>query len=218
MGDQVSKKHQSVSQGAVPYQPVMTIQIGIPVTSASGFGLDVCMVEGRGLVERIDPLGAVAQWNTMAAPETQIGLGDRIEGFKVKGQSSQKLISGKEFSHVTSSRVLLEVTKPSIYSVKAKAPFGIGMKRRANSDKTYFVVSHLNPTGSIEEWNKEFPEMPVSIGDIVREVDGVQGSAAEVQQMLANDPDKEKALLIFHFPTPQPPRSATAAPPLTRMV
>merc|ERR1712007_388785 len=156
--------------------------------------------------------------NNTAASETQIGLGDRIEGFKVKGQSPQKLISGKEFSHVTSSRVRLEVTKPLIYSVKGKAPYGIGIKRRADTDNTFFVVSHVNQNGSIEEWNKDFPEMPVSIGDIIREVDGVKCSAAEVQKMLAIDPDNEKELLVFHFPQAQPPRPTTSPPPLTRMV
>merc|ERR1712007_226163 len=125
-------------------------------------------------------------------------------------------MSGREFSHVTSNGILLEVTKPSIYSVKGKAPFGVGMKRR--TDKTFFVVSYVNPTGSIEEWNKEFPEMPVCVGDIIREVNGVKGSAAEVQKMLANDPDIEKELQIFHFPQPQPSRRATSPPPLTRMV
>merc|ERR1719152_952760 len=159
----------------------------------------------------MDPLGAVAQWNSKCDPKTQVVVGDRIEGFKVKGQRSQKLISGKEFSHVTSRRVLLEVTKPSIYSVKGKAPYGIGMKRRTDRDKTFFVVSHLYPTGSIVEWNREHPEMPVSIGDIVREVNGVKGSAIEVQKMLANaqdqenDTDKEKELLIFHFAQQQSP-------------
>jgi len=165
--------------------------------------------EGRAFVERIDPLGDVAQWNSTVAPETQVGFGDRIEGFKVKGQSPQQLISGKEFLHVKSRAVVLQVTKPSIYSVKGKAPYGIGMKKRPDSDKTFFVVSHLYPTGSIEEWNEEFPDMPVSIGDIVREVNGVKGSAAEVQNMLANDPDEEKELLIFHFPQPQPTRPTT---------
>merc|ERR1719454_190018 len=195
----------------------MTFQIGIPVTSPSGFGLEICMADGRGLVERIDPLGDVAQWNGMVAPETQVGFGDRLEGFKVKGQSSQKLISGKEFMHVKSRAVVLEVTKPSIYSVRGKAPYGIGMKR-PDTDKTFFVVSHLYPTGSIEKWNEEFPDMPVSIGDIVREVDGVKGSAVEVQNMLANAPDEEKELLIFHFPQPHltcPTTNSSAATVLT---
>jgi len=48
-----------------------------------------------------------------------------------------------------------------------------------------------NPTGSIEEWNKEFPEMPVFVREVVREVNGVEGSAAEVQKMLVDDPDTE---------------------------
>jgi len=158
------------------------------------------MADGRSLVERIDPLGSVAQWNSMAAPGTQVGFGDRIETFKVKGHSSQKLISGRELLHVTRRAVVLEVTKPSIYSVKAKAPYGIGWKRKQYHDKTFFVVSDLCPEGSIEKWNEEFPDMPVSIGDIVREVNGVEGSAVEVLKMLVNDPDEEKDLLVFHFP------------------
>jgi len=177
----------------------MTIQIGIPVTSPAGFGLDVCMADGRSLVEGIDPLGSVAQWNSTAAPETQVRLGDRIETFKVKGQSSQKLISGKELLHMNRRAVVLKVSKPSIYSVKAKAPYGIGWKRKSDTDKTFFVVSALSP-GSIEKWNEEFPDMPVSIGDIVREVNGVEGSAMEVLKMLASDPDEEKNLLVYHFP------------------
>merc|ERR1712137_1279973 len=170
------------------------------------------MADGRGLVERIDPLGSVARWNSMAAPENQICFGDRIEGFKVKGQSSRNLISGKEFLKVKSRAVVLEVTKPSIYGVKANAPYGIGMMR-PDKDKTFFVVSHIYPTGSIEKWNEEFPDMLVSIGDIVREVDGIKGSAAEVQRMLANEPDEEKELLVFHFPQPTQPRPTS--PPTT---
>jgi len=123
----------------------------------------------------------------------------------VEGHSSRKLISGQELLHMKSYAVVLEVNKPSIYSVKGKAPYGIGMKRKPDDDKTFFVVSHLYPEGSIAKWNEEFPNMPVSIGDIVREVNGVQGSAAEVQKMLATDPDEEKDLLVFHFPPPQPP-------------
>jgi len=178
----------------------MTVQIGIPVTSPAGLGLGFCIADGRSFVEGIDPLGSVAQWNGTADPETQIGFGDRIESFKVKGQSAQKLVSGRELLHMERRAVVLKVTKPSIYSVKAKAPYGIPVKRKPDNDKTFFMVRALRLDGSIEKWNEEFPDRPVSIGDIVREVNGVEGSAAEVQKMLVTDPDEEKDLLIYHFP------------------
>merc|ERR1712137_997573 len=176
------------------------LQIGIPVTSASGFGLAVCMAEGRGLVERIDPDGSVAQWNSSVAPEIQVDLGDRIDGFKVKGQSLRKLISGNEFLELKSRAIVLQVTKPSTYTVRGRAPFGIAVKKRPNCDKAFFVVSSVLPDGSIERWNAQFPNMQVSAGDVIRAVNGVKGLAVEVQKMLGNEPDEEKEFLVFHYP------------------
>merc|ERR1712007_68856 len=141
-----------------------------------------------------------AQWNSEVAPEIQVCLGDRIDAFEVKGQGLQKLSSGMEFLHVKSRAVVLKVSRPSIYIVKGNAPFGVGMKRRPNFDKTFYVVSTVFSVGSIQQWNKEFPDRQVSAGDVVREVNGVKGSAIEVQKMLENNPDEEKELLVFHYP------------------
>merc|ERR1712196_379165 len=124
------------------------------------------MAEGRGLVEGIDPHGSVAQWNVAVAPEMQVGLGDRIDGFKVKGQGLKKLVSGDEFLHLTHRAVVLQFTKPLIYTVKGKAPYGMSTKRAPNSDKTFFVVSKISQGGSIGQWNEEFPNRQVSIGDV----------------------------------------------------
>merc|ERR1719502_2195254 len=147
------------------------------MTSSSGFGLAVCMAEGcmaegRGFVERIDPHGSVAQWNSAVAPEMQVSLGDRIEGFKVKGQGFKKLVNGNEFLHVKSRALVLQFTKPVMYYVKGKAPYGVGMLRKRNSDSLFFVVSRIRNSGCIKQWNKEFPDMQVSIGDVIREVNG----------------------------------------------
>merc|ERR1712137_262597 len=166
-------------------------------------GLAVCMAEDRGFVEGINPDGSVAQWNSGVAPAMQICLGDRIDGFKVKGQGMKKLIKGNEFLNAKKMRkraVVLQFTKPSIHTVKAKLPYGLGWKRRLNSDKTFFVVGEVYPEGSIQQWNEKFPDSQVSIGDIVRGVNGVKGSASEVKKMMADDPDEEKELLIFHYP------------------
>merc|ERR1712007_94326 len=118
------------------------------------------------------------------------------------------MISGKELLHVKCRAVVLKVTKPSIYIVKVKAPYGIGLKGKADKDKSFFMVSALYREGSIEKWNEEFPDMPVSIGDIVREVNGVKGSAAEVKKMLENDLNEEKDLLVFHYQHTSPPRQS----------
>jgi len=158
------------------------------------------MAEGRGYVEGIDPRGSVAQWNSEVAPEIQVCLGDRIDAFEVKGQGCQKLTNGMEFLHVKSRAVVLNVTKPSMYIVKGKAPFGLGIKRRPNFDKAFCVVNTVFPTGSIRQWNNKFPDRRVSVGDVVREVNGVKGSAVEVRRMLTDDPDEEKELLVFHYP------------------
>merc|ERR1719240_891206 len=171
----------------------MNLRIGIPTTLTPHFGLALCVFEGKGYVEGIDPHGSVGQWNSEVAPEIQVCIGDRINAFEVKGQGLQKLTSGKEFLYVKSRAIVLKVTKPSIYTVKGKSPFGLGMKLRLDSHKTFFVVS-------IQQWNKEFPDRQVSAGDVVREVNGVKGSAGEVLKMLANDPDEEKELLVFHYP------------------
>merc|ERR1719502_1704325 len=143
------------------------------MTSSSGFGLAVCMAEGcmaegRGFVERIDPHGSVAQWNSAVAPEVQVGLGDRIEGFKVKGEGFKKLVNGNEFVHLKNRAIVLKFTKPMVYTVKGKAPYGIGMLRKRNCDKAFFVVSRVHPVGSMEQWNKEFPDMQVSAGNVPR--------------------------------------------------
>jgi len=174
---------------------------GIPLTSTSGIGLAVCMAEGRGLVEWIDPDGPVAQWNSAVAPEMQVDVGDRIDGFHVKGMKSmKKLIKGNEFLDIKNRAVVLQFTKPSIYTVKGKAPYGIQVKRKRFSDLTFFVVNSVLSTGSIEQWNNEFPHMQVSVGDVVREVNGVEGSSSEVQMMLASSSVEEKDLLVFHYP------------------
>merc|ERR1719284_974733 len=127
----------------------MTLQIGIPVTSTSGFGLAVCMVGDKCFVTRIDPHGSVAQWNSAVAPELQVGLGDRIDGFKVKGEGFKKLVDGNEFFHLKNRSLVLQFTKPLMFTVKAKAPYGVGMLRKRNSDSLFFVVSRIQNAGSI---------------------------------------------------------------------
>merc|ERR1712137_142704 len=118
----------------------------------------------------------------------------------VKGQGLKKLVSGDELLYLKRRAVVLQFTKPSIYTVKGKAPYGISTKRAPNSDKTFFVVSKISQEGSIGQWNEEFPSRRVSIGDVLLEVNGVKGSASEVQTMLAHDPDEEKEILVFHYP------------------
>jgi len=115
------------------------------------------------------------------------------------GRGFKKLSHGNELLYVQSRAVVLQVTKPLIYTVKGKAPYGVGLKMRPNCDKTFFVVSNVY-AGSIEHWNEENPDMRVSIGDVVREVNGVKGSAVEVEKMLLNDPNNEKEFLVFHYP------------------
>merc|ERR1712007_307439 len=107
--------------------------------------------------------------------------------------------TGNELLHVNSRAVRLQITKPSIYTVKGKAPYGVGTRSRLKSDKTFFVVSKVYPEGSIEQWNEENPDLRVSVGDVVREVNMVKGSLLEVKNMLAKDPDEEKELLVFHY-------------------
>merc|ERR1719231_394161 len=138
------------------------------MTSTSGLGLAVCMAEDRGYVKWIDPDGSVAQWNSQVAPEFKVALGDRIDGFKVRGRGLQKLFQGNEFLHVDSRAIVLIVAKPSIHTVRGTAPYGISRKQRTGSDETFFVVSKVHPVGSIPQWNEEFPDMRVSVGDIVR--------------------------------------------------
>merc|ERR1712137_580166 len=123
--------------------------------------MGVCMAEGHGVVEGIDPNGSVAQWNSAGPPESQVSLGDRIDGFKVKGRSLQKLINGDELSKVKSRAVVLQLVKPTIYTVKGKAPYGLGTRRKPNTDKTFYVVGNVYPEGSIEKWNNENPDMCV---------------------------------------------------------
>merc|ERR1712007_118747 len=130
----------------------------------------------------------------------QVGLGDRVEGFKVKGGGFKKLVDSNDFLHLKNHAIVLKFTKPLVYTVKGKAPYGIGVSRKPNSDKSFYVVSKVLPVGSMQQWNKEFPDMQVSIGDVLREVDGVKGNACEVHTMLASDPDEEKEIWVFHYP------------------
>jgi len=92
------------------------------------------------------------------------------------------------------------LTKPSIYTVKGKGPFGIGVLSKRNSNETFLVVSKVFPGGSIDQWNKEFPNKQVSSGDTLRAVNGVTGSACKVIEMLAMNPEEEKKILVFHYP------------------
>jgi len=178
----------------------MTLEIGIPLTLPLGFGLSVCMAEGKGFVAGIDPRGSVAQWNSAVAPEMQVDIGDRIDGFKVKGHGFKKLVYGNEFSLMKNRAVVLRFTKPSVYTVKGKGRYGIDQLRERNSDRPFFVVSKVHPVGSIRQWNEEFPDMQVSVGDVLREVNGVKGSACGVKRMLTMNPDEEKRILVFHYP------------------
>merc|ERR1712137_1457214 len=162
--------------------------------------MGVCMAEGHGVVEGIDPNGSVAQWNSAGPPETQVSLGDRIDGFKVKGRSLQKLINGDELSKVKSRAVVLQLVKPSIYTVKGKAPYGLATRRKRNTDKTFYVVSNVYPAGSIEKWNNENPDMCVSVGDIVREVNGVKGSGRGARYVV-NRPRRRERACDFSLPS-----------------
>jgi len=80
------------------------------------------MAGGKGFVKGSDPHGSVAQWNSSVAPEMQVGLGDRIDGFRVKGHGFRKLVNGNEFLFMKNRAVVLRFTKPSIYTVKGKGP------------------------------------------------------------------------------------------------
>lgn len=166
-----------------------SFQIGIPLTSTSGLGLSVCMAEGRGFVESIDPQGSVWEWNSNASPEVRIFPGDRIDACKVRGNNIQNLVFA-----------ILQVTKPAIHTVTVKSPYGLIVKKRQGSDKAFFVVNSVLTSGSIWKWNKDSPDERVSGGDIVGAVDGIPGTEAEVQEMLSNGPGEEKELMIFHYP------------------
>merc|ERR1712007_3710 len=137
-----------------------------------------------------------------ASPEMQICVCDRIDAFHVKGEDPQTLRTGRELDQIDCRAIVLKLVKPSIYTVAIKAKFGMSMKmkRDPNFDKPFFVIATILPLGSIAQWNDDCPDKLVSIGDIVRAVNGVKGTAVEVQHMLASNVDEPKELLIFHYP------------------
>lgn len=160
------------------------------------------MAEGSGYVDSINPVGAVDQWNSESSPEMQICVCDRIDAYHVKGKDPRTLRSGRELEQIDCRAIVLKLAKPSIYTVTIKAKFGMSTKtkRDPDFDKPFFVIATILPVGSIAQWNKDCPDKLVSVGDIVRAVNGVKGTAREVQHMLATSSDEPKELLIFHYP------------------
>merc|ERR1719240_179714 len=94
-----------------------SFQIGIPLMPTSSLGLGVCMAEGKGFVESIDPQGSLWEWNYNACPELRIFPGDRIDAFKVKENHVQNLIIA-----------ILQITKPAVHTVTVKSPYGLVVK------------------------------------------------------------------------------------------
>merc|ERR1712007_226398 len=121
----------------------------------SGLGMSIMLAQGRAFVERINPHGSVWDWNSNVPPELEICIGDRIDGYRVKGQQEMKLCSGIEleslyamFTNTTLKSlpcraIVLDVTKPCVYCVTAKSPFGIsaGMSNKAFfCDKKHLIA------------------------------------------------------------------------------
>merc|ERR1712137_184920 len=174
-------------------------QIGFYVDPKFGLGVDLCIADGMGFVESLRSMGSLPEWNADMSPELQIQRGDRIDAFKVKGAPERGLKTGNEFNLGRHRAVILKITKPSLHVVMAKTPFGVRTKK-CDSNKAFFLISSIVPSGSVQKWNEEYPDKLVSIGDIIMGVDGVDGTATEVQEMMKSSGSKLVALTVLHFP------------------
>merc|ERR1712137_151565 len=148
-----------------------------------GLGVDLCIADGMGFVESLRSMGSIPEWNANMSPELQIQRGDRIDAFKVLGRHRA---------------IILKITKPSLHVVMAKTPFGVKMKR-SDCHKAFFIVNSIVPSGNVHKWNEEYPDKLVSIGDIILGVDGVKGTANDVQQMMKMGGSELVALIVLHF-------------------
>merc|ERR1712137_769409 len=173
-------------------------QIGFYVDPKFGLGIDLCIADGMGFVEALRSEGSLPEWNADMPPELQIQRGDRIDAFKVKGAAERKLYTGKEFEPGHHRAIVLKITKPSFYTVMAKVPFGVKMKR-SNCHKAFFIVSNILPSGNVQKWNQQCPNRLVSIGDIILGVDGVKGTASEVELMMKRGGSELVELMVLHF-------------------
>jgi len=174
------------------------VPVGVYLKPKFGHGLKVCMAAGHGFVEDVDPEGSVWDWNSKASSEVQILQGDRINSYKVRGELERKLVTGKELQLVSDHAFILNLTKPSPRIVVVKRPLGITVKKYKN-DQAFFVIDAIK-SGSIQKWNKEYPDKLVAVGDIISAVNGVKGTQAEVVKMLAHAKNQgETKLLIFCF-------------------
>jgi len=135
-----------------------------------------------------------------ASPELQICVGDRIDAYRVDKGPEGELVTGNELSSEPRPHALiLKISKPSLHSVTAMSPCGIRINKRV-CNNGFFVVSSIMPSGSIQKWNEEHPDKCVSIGDVILGVDGVKGTASEVQNMLKGAGCQEMELMILHYP------------------
>jgi len=165
-----------------------------------GLGIDLCISDGMGFVDAVRSEGSLPEWNADMPPELQIRRGDRIDAFKVKGSAERKLKTGKEIESGPFRAVILKITKPVVHIVMAQSPFGVRTKK-SDSEKSFFIISNIVPSGSVQKWNEEFPDKVVSSGDIIMGVDGVNGNGTEIQNMMKSGGSELVALTILHFPS-----------------
>merc|ERR1719152_24292 len=116
-------------------------------------------------------------------------------GRELESPPNREMLTNTELKTVPCRAILLKLTKPCVYCVTAKSPFGIIAWM---SNKSFFVVKSISMLGSVQKWNDECPDKPVSVGDIILGVNGVKGTAFEVKKMLENG-DGELQLMILHF-------------------
>lgn len=172
------------------------MRVGLHVSPA-GLGITLDMVTKKAVVHSIKPEGSVHEWNCAASPQLQICPGDRIDTFRIKGQTERALTSPHDLKSLQTCRaIVFNITKPSSRIILAKAPFGLVLHHN-KCGTSQLVISSVLPSGSIQKWNEEHPDEMVSSGDIVISVDGVLSSAVEMKNYLQGCKDAE--LEILHY-------------------
>merc|ERR1712079_902585 len=122
--------------------------------------------------------GAVAEYNKIASPETQLKVGDYIT--KVNGVEG----NGNALLERMKNDTMLEVTvqRPFIYTIaisrtNSKQPLGVNLNQ--HSPGTSLLIKEVGK-GPVQDWNSAHPALAVRPGDRIVAVGGKRGSVAEL--------------------------------------
>jgi len=161
-----------------PPEPATQLTIAIEKVPGKPLGVDVDIACGSvGYMCGIND-GAVAEYNKIASPETQLKVGDYIT--KVNGVEGNSVALLERMKNDT----MLEVTiqRPFVYTIAisrktAKQQLGVNLSQHAPG--TSLLIKEVGK-GPVQDWNSAHPALAVRPGDRIVAVGGKRGSVAEL--------------------------------------